>query len=126
MLPQTAVETYLQAIAARDYAAIMALFAATARVVHPIFGEQSAADFFRTLLAKTRSDQPSHPIVFQACGRPDTFALYFEDDWTSQEGSHFHNSIVLIFEFEPGGKVQRLRVIFDTHPFRTQDREGNP
>lgn len=109
-------ERYLQAIQARDLDAILALFSPTATVSHPVFGEQSAAEFFPALLAGTASDTPTGTLLLHAEGP--TSAVYFEDDWTTPDGRHFQNPIVLLFDFDPQGLTERLRVVFDTASLR--------
>jgi ketosteroid isomerase-like protein len=51
---QTTIERYLRAVQQHDYGEVIACFADDAVVVHPIFGRQPAAGFFKPCLRKRR------------------------------------------------------------------------
>ena len=110
------IERYLEAIRARDQEGILRLFTPEARVVHPVFGELPVAEFYRRLLEATTSDRTSGETVFQ--GPDSRVALYFQDEWTSADGTAFRNPIVLIFDLADDGRARALEVVFDTWPFR--------
>lgn len=109
-------QRYLAAIQARDLAGILALFAPAATVSHPVMGELAASEFFPRLLEATSSDRATQAVILHGAGR--TSALWFQDAWTTPDGSGFENPIVLLFDFGEGGAVEGLTVIFDTHPMR--------
>lgn len=114
MTREDVLRRYLEAIQARDLAALLALFSPHATVSHPVFGDRTAAEFFPQLLEATASDTPTRPVLLHADGP--TSALFFLDDWSTPDGARFRSPIVLVFGFGADGLVDRLTVVFDTAP----------
>jgi ketosteroid isomerase-like protein len=115
---QTIIQRYLLAIQQHTYSEVISCFADNAIVVHPIFGQQLAADFFQNLFAKTATDKLTVKTIFYSADNPATVAVLFFDEWKIGDGTEFKNDIVLIFHFNDDDRIQKLAVIFDTFPVR--------
>lgn len=109
---------YLQALEAGDLTDLTRLFAEDAVVVSPLYGEQSAPAFFRQLLADT-----DHSVItplrlfYEETER--SGAAHFLYEWILNGGRHVAFEVVDLFRFDDAGKIQELRIIYDTARTRT-------
>lgn len=104
---------YLQALGDADYDALMQLFAADAKVVSPLYGEQPATKFYRELLLDTQDSRLTFLDVFTNAQQRKA-SLNFQYRWTMADGAIVEFDCVDIFEFDTDGKITKLKIIYDT------------
>lgn len=104
---------YLQALEAGDLAEILSIFSEEARVASPLYGEQSAPDFFRQLLADTDHSVITPLRLFYE-ETEHSGAAFFLYEWILDGGHHVAFEVVDLFRFDEAGKIEELRIIYDT------------
>jgi hypothetical protein len=110
---------YMLALHAADYAQIVALFAPGGRVVSPFLGEMEAGSFFARLGGASTQNVITPIDVFVSADDTPRATAFFRYDWTVTDGTLISFEVMDLFEFAPGTDlVQRLSLIYDTHPIR--------
>ncbi|MEM1326135.1 MAG: nuclear transport factor 2 family protein [Bacteroidota bacterium] len=104
---------YIALLEAGDMEAIIDLFADDGTVQSPIYGKQSAGDFYRQLAADTRQSQLHIRDLFESAEKAQ-LALYFEYIWTLRSGQIVRFEVVDILKFDEENKIQTLTIIYDT------------
>ena len=121
------VERYLQCLRTKDLDGIATLFAPTARVLSPLYGEREAGGFFEELFSVTEASEIELFEVFESQGREGSVAARFRYRWTLADGSVSELDCVDLFELRraPGGwwrrgpvEIVKLTIIYDTHEAR--------
>jgi len=113
-------QRYLQALGDEDYAAIVALFTSTGRVLSPFLGDMAVRPFFERLGGASRRNVITPIDLFVSAGETNRATAFFRYDWTVQDGTLISFEVMDLFEFAPGSdRVQRLSLIYDTHPIRS-------
>lgn len=106
-------ETYLRALEAGDYMALLELFADDAVVQSPLYGDQPAGEFYRTLFSDTDHSIIT-PLHFFTDVPARVGAAYFLYEWVLDSGRHTSFECVDLFEFDEKGKIKKLKIIYDT------------
>jgi len=117
------IQAYLQALEAGDLQRITDLFTGEATVISPLYGEQSAPAFFRQLLADTDHSVLTPLRLFYE-ERARSGAAFFLYEWILNDGRHVAFEVVDLFRFDEVGKIEELRIIYDTAPTRAILEEG--
>jgi hypothetical protein len=110
---ETIIKNYLQALRNGNYAEVMALFAANATVVSPLYGVQAAALFYKKLLADTNSSQIELLDVFTNVEKR-TAAVNFIYHWTLANDTATSFDCVDVFDFDEAYQIKQLKIIYDT------------
>lgn len=106
-------QAYLEALETGDLNSLTDLFATEATVRSPLYGEQPAPVFFRQLLADT-----DHSVItplrlfYEEAER--SGAAHFLYEWILNDGRHVAFEVVDLFRFDDAGKIEELRIIYDT------------
>lgn len=111
-------KTYLRELERGDVAAVCALFAPDARVYSPFLGWMQPAPFFEKVIASSGQSTIT-PIDFCTSteGQP-RLTAYFVYDWVLKDGSAVRFECVDVFEFGADGLIDKMIIIYDTHPIR--------
>jgi hypothetical protein len=110
---------YMKALHVADYAQIVAMFAPGGRVISPFLGEMEAAPFFARLGGASTQNVITPIDVFVSADDTPRATAFFRYDWTVTDGTLISFEVMDLFEFAPGTDlVQRLSLIYDTHPIR--------
>ncbi|MBN3730408.1 MULTISPECIES: nuclear transport factor 2 family protein [unclassified Burkholderia] len=112
------VDTYLKALERGDVAAICALFTPDARIYSPFLGWMQPTPFFEKVVsASGQSRITAIDICVSATGARRATG-YFVYDWGLKDGSAVQFECVDVFEFDESGRVERMVIVYDTHPVR--------
>jgi len=112
------VDTYLKALERGDVAAICALFTPDARIFSPFLGWMQPTPFFEKVVsASGQSRITTIDICVSATGARRATG-YFVYDWGLKDGSAVQFECVDVFEFDESGLVERMVIVYDTHPVR--------
>ena len=112
------VDTYLKALERGDVAAICALFTPDARIFSPFLGWMQPTPFFdKVVSASGQSRITAIDICVSATGARRATG-YFVYDWGLKDGSAVQFECVDVFEFDESGLVERMVIVYDTHPVR--------
>ncbi|MDQ1123524.1 nuclear transport factor 2 family protein [Microbacterium trichothecenolyticum] len=114
MTPSTLVERYLTALEHADLEAVLALFAPSARVSSPLYGELAAAEFYPLLFADTQSSRLTLRSVMQDADGGPVVSFWFDFDWVLADGSPAPFTVVDVAELAPDGRIERLHIVYDT------------
>lgn len=111
-------KTYLRELERGDVAAVCALFSPDAQVYSPFLGWMPPAPFFEKVVAASGQSTIT-PIDFCASteGQP-RLTAYFVYDWVLKDGSAVRFECVDVFEFGADGLIDKMIIIYDTHPIR--------
>jgi hypothetical protein len=113
------VRTYLKELERGDVAAICALFTPDARIVSPFLGCIQPAPFFAKVSAASGQSRITPiDICVSATGAPRATG-YFIYDWALKDGSSVRFECVDVFEFDVNGLIERMVIVYDTHPIRS-------
>lgn len=113
------IRQYLQALERGDVAGICALFSRDAKVYSPFLGWMAPEPFFAKVAeASGQSTITLIDICVSATGEPRATG-YFVYDWGLKDGSSVRFECVDVFEFGPDGLVDRMIIVYDTHPVRS-------
>ncbi|HOP48170.1 MAG TPA: nuclear transport factor 2 family protein [Desulfobacteraceae bacterium] len=116
---------YLDALNEGSLEKILSLFDQDAVVVSPLYGEMSAARFYKDLFADTgRSETRLLNIFHSVSGTPD-LALHFHYLWTLKNGKTVEFECVDVFEISwDSNRIKRLKIIYDTAAIRADFHEN--
>ncbi|TKC92580.1 nuclear transport factor 2 family protein [Trinickia terrae] len=113
------IRTYLQALERGNVDAICALFTPDARIFSPFLGWMQPAPFFAKVdAASGESKITPIDICISATGAPRATG-YFIYDWGLKDGSAVRFECVDVFEFDDSGLIERMIIVYDTHPVRS-------
>jgi ketosteroid isomerase-like protein len=114
------VHTYLQALEDGDPAAICALFAPDARIFSPFLGWMQPEPFFAKVAAASGENRITPiDICVSTTGAPRATG-YFVYDWGLKDGSAVRFECVDVFDFDAQGRIERMMIVYDTHPIRSE------
>lgn len=112
------IERYLTCLEASDVEGIVAQFAEDAQVVSPFLGRMSPRPFFEKVRdASGQSRIEVLDILLSARGAARAMA-YFVYHWQLRDGTEVRFDCVDVFEFTDEGRIQRMTIVYDTHPVR--------
>lgn len=113
------VRTYLKVLERGDVAAICALFTPNAQIFSPFLGWMHPAPFFAKV-AEASGESKITPIDICVGTMGDRRATgYFIYDWGLKDGTVARFECVDVFEFDVDGLIERMIIIYDTHPIRS-------
>lgn len=113
------IQAYLHALERGDVAAICALFKPDAQIFSPFLGWMAPAPFFGKVRAASGESRITLiDICVSATGAPRATG-YFVYDWGLKDGSAVRFECVDVFEFDRDGLVERMVIVYDTHPIRS-------
>jgi DNA-binding XRE family transcriptional regulator len=109
-------QEYVEALAGRDLERLLSLFAPDAVVVSPLYGTLHAADFYPRLLADSGASRLTLLGTLNGTtvdGRP-LVGIWFRFEWVLATGREAPFDVVDIAELDGEGRVERLRIMYDT------------
>jgi hypothetical protein len=110
------VETYLRAIAEKDSARVVGLFADGGVVNSPLYGPRAPLDFYTALFADTA--QANLTLKSVMSGRDQTgnatVSFWFHFDWRLPSGHAAPFDVVDVAVLRSDGKIAELHIIYDT------------
>lgn len=116
--PVAVVKRYLDRLEASDVEAIVALFTEDAQVVSPFLGRMSPRPFFDKVRdASGQSRIEVLDILLSAQGASRAMA-YFVYHWQLRDGTEVRFDCVDVFDFDEQSRIQRMTIVYDTHPVR--------
>ena len=111
---------YLALLEAGDVAGMAALFADDGRVYSPFLGWKAPRPFFAEVVgASGRSRIETLDILVSARGAPRAIG-YFVYHWQLKDGTFVDFDCCDVFDFDAEGRIQRMTIVYDTHPVRAQ------
>lgn len=113
------IRTYLSALERGDVPAICALFKPEAQIFSPFLGWMTPAPFFAKVDAASGASTitPIDICVSSTGARRATG--YFIYDWKLKDGSAVRFECVDVFEFDEDGLIEKMTIVYDTHPIRS-------
>ena len=101
-----------------DVEGIVDLFTEDAQVVSPFLGHMSPRPFFDKVRdASGQSRIEVLDILLSAQGASRAMA-YFVYHWQLRDGTEVRFDCVDVFDFNEQGRIQRMTIVYDTHPVR--------
>jgi hypothetical protein len=122
--PDALVEAYLSALSSADAELAISLFAPDGIVDSPLYGQQAASDFYPALFADTAASVLTLRKTMLSADAA-TIAFWFDFDWVLANGTPAPFTVVDIAELGENGLIQRLHIVYDTHPIRDSWVEQN-
>jgi len=114
------VARYLALLETGDVAGMAALFTARGQVFSPFLGWMSPLPFFTEVVAASgRSRIETLDILVSAQGAPRAIG-YFIYHWQLKDGSNVDFNCADVFDFDADGGIERMTIVYDTHPVRAQ------
>ena len=113
------IQMYLKHLERGDVDAICALLTPDAQICSPFLGWMDVRDFFEKVVgASSQSTITPIDICISAMVAPRATA-YFIYDWVLKDGTAVRFHCVDIFEFNAGHLIERMNIVYDTHPVRS-------
>ena len=113
------IRIYLQELECGDVDAICALFTPGAQIFSPFLGWMQPAPFFAKVSAASGESKITPiDICVSTTGAPRATG-YFIYDWGLKDGSAARFECVDVFEFDDNGLIERMTIVYDTHPIRS-------
>jgi len=113
------IRTYLRELERGDVAAICALFAADAQIYSPFLDWMHPAPFFAKVNAASGESRITPIDICVSTSGARRATGYFVYDWGLKDGSTVKFDCVDVFEFDENGRIERMIIVYDTHPVRT-------
>lgn len=113
------VRTYLKELEQGDVAAICALFAPDAQIFSPFLGWMQAAPFFAKVSEASGASTITPIDICVSTTGARRATGYFIYDWVLKDGSAVRFACVDVFEFDASGLIERMIIVYDTHPIRS-------
>ncbi len=113
------IRTYLRELERGDVAAICALFAADAQIFSPFLGWMQPEPFFAKVNAASGNSRITLIDVCVSATGARRATGYFVYDWGLKDGSAVKFECVDVFEFDESGLIERMVIVYDTHPIRS-------
>lgn len=114
------VDEYLSAVEAADLDRVLALFAEGGMVESPLYGTLPATEFYPKLFRDTASSRLTHRATMTGRGpKGDVVSFWFDFDWTLADGTPAPFTVVDVVELDAAGRIERLHIIYDTAPLRS-------
>ncbi|MEJ8797406.1 nuclear transport factor 2 family protein [Trinickia caryophylli] len=112
------VRTYLAELERGNPASICALFAPDARIHSPFLGWMQPAPFFEKVAAASGQSTITPIDICVSTTGARRATGYFVYDWGLKDGSAVRFECVDVFEFDESGLIERMIIVYDTHPIR--------
>jgi hypothetical protein len=107
-----------------DLDGIVTFFTSHATVESPTLGKMEARPFYRELFSKTKHLKTHIKDIFINPDNPHRAAVLGSLSWETKQGDTTHLESVVIFEFNPQGKIEMARIIYDAHKAREAFRKA--
>ncbi|MEK7616054.1 MAG: nuclear transport factor 2 family protein [Patescibacteria group bacterium] len=111
------IRKYLRCLERSDYENLIGLFASSAIIHSPLYGEVEAKNFYKDLFKDTTKSTISLKDIFMNEDESKG-AVNFLYDWVLADGSRVSFNCVDIFKFSSEGKIKELTIIYDTSQTR--------
>jgi len=113
MTKEEVAQQYLRHLEKGDVDKIISLFTNDAVVISPLYGEQTAKNFYTALQEDTSNSQLKYDGLFI---EKDTnrMSLLFEYRWELKNGKIVTFKVVDIIEVNTENKIKKLTIIYDT------------
>ena len=113
------VHEYLASLEAADADRAIALFTPHGIVESPLYGTMPAAEFYPVLFADTASSRLTLRTTMTGSTEGRTIvSFWFDFDWILSTGKPAPFTVVDVAELNEAGLVERLHIVYDTHPIR--------
>ncbi|WP_214416674.1 nuclear transport factor 2 family protein [Sphaerisporangium fuscum] len=130
MTPRELADAYLAALSKGDLDRILALFAPGAMVYSPMYGPNSAVDFF----PKTLGDSSASYLTLRGVTTGETVTgtrlvnIWFHYDWRLPSGRPAPFDVVDVMELDAEGRIAAMHIVYDTIDVRPAYEEdtGHP
>ncbi|WJN73772.1 hypothetical protein OH687_26025 [Burkholderia anthina] len=99
--------------------AICALFTPDARIFSPFLGWMHAEPFFSKVAAASGESKITPIDICVSTTGARRATGYFIYDWALKDGSVARFECVDVFEFDIAGLIERMIIVYDTHPIRS-------
>jgi len=110
------ISDYLMFLTLGDYNKITSLFSRNAVIISPLYGRIRAKKFYKDLLNDSKKSKIKLIDVFY---NQTQMALgYFKYDWILKNNSSISFYGVDVFKFNKAGKIEEMRILYDTYPIR--------
>ena len=114
------VTRYLALLEAGDVAGMAALFSDAGQVFSPFLGWMQPQPFFSEVVgASGQSRIETLDILVSARGARRAIG-YFIYHWQLKDGTFVHFNCADVFDFDAQGRIERMTIVYDTHPVRAQ------
>lgn len=113
------IRTYLHELERGDVAAICALFTPQARISSPFLGWMQPEPFFAKVSAASGQSRITSIDICVSTTGARRATGYFIYDWGLKDGSTVRFECVDVFEFDEGGLIEKMIIVYDTHPIRS-------
>ena len=113
MTPKEIANAYIEWLAKGEIEKIIALFSADGQVHSPVYGVQSAKDFYEQLAEDSNSSVLQLKGIFEE-KRNNRLAIYFNYKWTLRNGTFVDFDVVDILELNKKNQITSLKIIYDT------------
>jgi len=113
------VRNYLGELERGDVAAICALFTPDAQIFSPFLGWMRPAPFFAKVNAASGESRITPIDICVSTMGARRATGYFVYDWGLKDGSAVRFECVDVFEFDDNGLIERMTIVYDTHPIRS-------
>lgn len=117
LAPEVLVDTYLAALEAGDVERVLSVFTPDGVVESPLYGRQSAREFYPALFADTSASVLTLKKILTSVDSS-TLAFWFDFGWTLADGTPAPFTVVDLAELAEDGRIERLHIVYDTHPLR--------
>lgn len=104
---------YLEYLEKADLSGLLSLFAPEAEVLSPLYGRQSATDFYQKLFADTNQSvlTPKDTLVNADAG---TGCIFFTYSWTLASGEVVGFDVIDYVKLDKAGQITFLQIVYDT------------
>jgi len=113
------VDTYLKTLERGDVAEICALFTPDARIFSPFLGWMAPRPFFDKVAATSGQSRITPIDICVSATGARRATGYFVYDWALKDGSTVQFECVDVFEFGDDARIERMIIVYDTHPIRS-------
>ena len=106
-------QAYLQHLENADLTALLQLFAADAEVLSPLYGRQSATQFYSQLFADTnQSELELKDTLSNTANR--SGCIFFQYSWTLASGEVVRFDVIDYLQLNTSGQITFLQIVYDT------------
>lgn len=112
------IDCYFQFVQKMDLEQMNGLFAKDAVVVSPLYGTLLTEEFYKSLFSDTSEVKIEIKTKFISPNESKICAVLFSYLWTMKDGDVSKGECVDVFEFNPEGKIFKLKIIYDSYHTR--------
>lgn len=120
------IREYLAGLEEGNYSKLLNLFSEDATIHSPLSGSTKASKFYRDLLNDTKKSEIELINIFTKKKDEKIGAGHFIYNWVLKDGTEVSFECVDIFQFSENGKIEELKIIYDTYgPRQKYERMTN-